>query len=286
MPHALKRIDLGTPALLQFEGPDAVRFLNGQLTQDVKLVAGSHQALPACITDHKGKLQFRVWLHARGDAILVEAPPGLGEEVEARLTRYLIADEVEVCDLSGQWQLHHLTGLDGEQGNIAVPPAGSVLRESDRYGARGIDLWVPAQTQPNLAELPLLEGDDLESLRIARGVPAWGRELTGGLLPPEAGLEATDISYTKGCYIGQEVISRIKSAGKLNRRLTRLSFDAALPVEGLELVDHDGKPAGELTSIAPLADGGRRHALAYLKRGAPSPQLKAADGAVHPLSTD
>jgi len=279
-----KRIDLGTPALLTYEGPDAVRFLNGQVTQDVRLVAGSDQALPACITDHKGRLQFRVWLHARGEAILVEGPAGLGEEVEARLTRYLIADEVDVGNLSGRWQLHHLTDVGGERPSL---PAGSVTRECHRLGSPGLDCWLPADAPlGSLAEIPLLAGDALESLRIGRAIPAWGRELVEGILPPEAGLDATDISYAKGCYIGQEVISRIKSAGKLNRRLTRLGFDATLPPEGLELVDGEGRAAGELTSIAPLAESARRHALAYLKRGAESPQLRAADGTLQPLQLD
>ena len=279
-----KRISLGTPALLRFEGPDAVRFLNGQLTQDVKAVAESGKALPACITDHKGKLQFRVWLHARGEAILVESPEGQNEELEARLTRYLIADEVEVTDLSGQWQLHHLTDLDGEPLHL---PEGAVTCESQRYGAAGLDCWLPAgESIGTLGDIALLEGDELEALRIARGVPAWGAELTAGMLPPEANLDASDISYTKGCYIGQEVISRIKSAGKVNRRLIRLGFDASLPTDDLMLLDDQGKHAGELTSISPIATGELRFALAYLKRTAENPVLRDPDGGEHPIQED
>lgn len=266
----MKRIDLGTPALLKFEGPDAVRFLNGQLTQDVKLVVGSNQALPACVTDHKGKLQFRVWLHARGEAIFVEAPEGTHELLEARLTRYLIADEVEVEDLSGKWQLHHLTDFSGE--NLGSSDA--VTKESSRFGPGGLDVWLPAGEELDaLADIAPFGVDELEALRIERGIPAWGRELREGMLPPEAGLDATDISYTKGCYIGQEVISRIKSAGKVPRRLVRLRFDAATPTEGLELID------GELTSISPLAQGKSRHALGYLKRGVEIAQMRDAQAA-------
>lgn len=279
MPFTPRRVSLGAPALLKFEGPDTVRFLNGQLTQDIRKVVESGHALPACVTDHKGKLQFRVWLHAREGAVLIEAPRGLNEELEARLTRYLIADEVEVTDLSGQWQLHHLLGS-------APPelPEGMFTRPAERLGGPGLDLWLPAGNIPDfLTEIPLLAGDELDALRLERGVPVWGRELVVGLLPPEAGLDATDISYTKGCYIGQEVISRIKSAGKLNRRLTRLSFDASLPVEGLQLIGPDERAAGELTSISPLAKDSRRLALAYVKRSVDSPILQTADGRHHPL---
>ncbi|MDX1679948.1 MAG: hypothetical protein R3242_04375 [Akkermansiaceae bacterium] len=279
-----QRIHLGTPALLKFHGPDALRFLNGQLTQDTQKVVESGHALPACVTDHKGKLQFRVWLHARGEAILVEAPEGQSEELEARLTRYLIADEVEVSDLSGQWQLHHLTDLDGNPPHL---PEGAVTCESQRYGAAGLDCWLPAgEPIGSLAEIPLLEGDELESLRIARSLPAWGAELIEGILPPEANLDASDISYTKGCYIGQEVISRIKSAGKLNRRLTRLSFDADLPTAGLKLVSGNGKDAGELTSISPIPDAGRRLALGFLKRTAEEVSLRDARDGEHAIEIE
>ena len=122
----------------------------------------------------------------------------------------------------------------------------------------------------------------MEALRIDHGVPAWGRELLEGMLPPEALLEATDISYNKGCYIGQEVISRIKSAGKVNRRLTRFSFGAEVPVVPGPLVDPEGGIAGELTSISPVVTGGVRHALGYVKRGAADCFFKAADGSLHP----
>lgn len=272
-------IDLGLPALLEFRGPDALRFLNGQITQDVRKVVGSDLALPSCVTDAKGKLQFRVWIHARGEALVVEGPPGSGEALEARLTRYLIADEVEVADLSGRWRLHHLTA----EGITA--PTGGFIRRSRRYQLDGSDCWMPAEHAQDLfGAFPMLDGDALESFRIAQGVPVWGRELDEGLLPPEAGLDASDISYQKGCYIGQEVISRIKSAGKLNQRLMRLAFDAALPADGLELVDADGKTAGELCSLAPLADGGARHALAFLKRGVERVWLKTADGTMHPTA--
>ena len=271
-----KRIDLGTPALLKFEGPDTVRFLNGQLTQDVGEVVKTGKAMSACVTDHKGKLQFRVWLHARGEAVFVEAPEGLAEDLEARLTRYLIADEVEVEDLSGAWQLHHLTDFNEEKLEL---PEGTITADSKRLGSDGLDVWLPAgEAMGALTDIPTLEGRTLEALRIERSVPAWGKELTEGMLPPEAGIEATDISYTKGCYIGQEVISRIKSAGKVPRRLVQLSFAAAISTEGLVL------EGGELTSISPAASDGKRLALGYLKRGTEAPILLDSVGVEHDVS--
>lgn len=206
----------GEAGVLEFSGPDAVRFLNGQVTQDVRKVMGSEQVLPSCVTDAKGKLQFRVWI-AEGDAeaVLVFCRSEMILDLEARLTRYLIADDVEVKDRSG---------------DVSIADFGAV------------------------------EMDERE--RIEKGIPKWGAELTEGMLPPEAGLDATDISYNKGCYIGQEVISRIKSAGKVNRRLMKLSAGSTG-----ELKDAEGKVFGEVTS----ASGGV--SLGYIKRAAEGREL-------------
>ncbi len=267
----IRRIDLGTPTLLEFHGPDAVRFLNGQITQDVRRVAGGEISLPSCVTDAKGKLQFRVTVtQAANGALWVAGPAGLAEELEARLTRYLIADDVEVVGLTNKFALCHFM--------VRMPelPPGVAARESNRYGVAGTDWWIPAG-QP--IDYPLLGGDELEALRIANGIPAWGRELVQGMLPPEALLEETDISYHKGCYVGQEVISRIKSAGKVNKRLTRFIIDAQAPVIPGPLENS----AGEVTSVSPLASGGIRHALGYVKRGATEWIYLAADGTRWPV---
>ena len=262
---------MGNPALLEFRGPDAVRFLNGQITQDVRRVAGGKISLPSCVTDAKGKLQFRVTLTEAPDgALWIEGPADRAKDLEARLTRYLIADDVEVTDLTRSYALSHFTE------KMREPPPGVIARESNRYGVAGTDWWIPVgQT----IAYPFLAGDELESLRIANGIPAWGRELLEGMLPPEALLEESDISYYKGCYVGQEVISRIKSAGKVNKRLTRFIFDAQAPVTPAPLENS----AGEVTSVSPHASAGIRHALGYVKRGATEWNYKAADGTLWPV---
>jgi len=272
------RIDCGMPALLEFCGPDAVRFLNGQLTQDVRKLDAEKISLPSCVTDAKGRLQFRVWLMKSAKAALwVSAPDVDAEALEARLTRYLIADDVEVTNLTGQWSLIHLTADPG------AVPAGVIACESARFGVAGTDWWIPAGSAVEFTEsFPLIEGDALEAFRIAHGVPAWDRELYDGLLPPEAGLDVSDISYHKGCYIGQEVISRIKHAGKLNKRLIHAAVDASVSMES-ELLDTAGKPAGEITSVSPISKNGKRDIMAYLKRSAAGVYFIGLDGTRHPV---
>lgn len=261
---ACHRIDLGLPACIHVRGPDAVRYLNGQLTQDVRRVAGSAESLSSCVTDAKGRFQFRVWITSLPDGTLrVDSPGADPDALEARLTRYLIADDAEAENASGSQRLVHFTSDPGPA------PDGVIVRNSRRFGVPGVDWWFPAETDVPFPDSSLpLDGDELEAFRIQHGVPMPGRELTDGILPPEAGLDATDISYQKGCYIGQEVISRIKSAGKVNRKLARFTADPSWQAGSLMLVDADGKPAGEITSISPLAIDGVRHLIGYVKRGA------------------
>lgn len=256
----LQRIDLGLPALLEFQGPDAVRFLNGQVTQDVRKVVGADAVLPGCVTDAKGKLQFRIGITEISNGILwIIGGAESAELLEGRITRYLIADDVEVSDLTGRYALVHFTG------EVKGLPEGVIVKKSTRYGIPGIDCLVPTDQEIQLPEIPKLEGEALEHFRIWQGVPEWDVDLKEGQLPPEAGLEASDISYQKGCYIGQEVISRIKSAGKVNKKLTKLWVSEAL-TQPSAIFSEDGSTAGEITSISPEITDGKRAALGYIKR--------------------
>lgn len=274
-------MDLGEAALLEFSGPDAVRYLNGQLTQEVKSVLDCVHAKPACVTDAKGKLQFRVYLTAAADgALWVSAPDQAADDLEARLTKYLIADEVEVTNLTGRYHLHHLIG--------AAMPAHErgLARKASRFGVEGVDWWIPADEPIDFPEgLEAIDDEELEAFRISHGAPAWGKELVEGMLPPEAGLEESDISYHKGCYIGQEVISRIRTAGKMNRQLLPLMLKADVAVQAGDELFSGESAAGCLTSVSPIANDGFRDVLGYVKRSGDRGNLevRGGDGELHPV---
>jgi tRNA-modifying protein YgfZ len=256
------RIDLGKPTIIQFHGPDAVRFLNGQVTQDVRLVAGTSNALPSCVTDAKGKLQFRVMISSgeNPDTLWVSGLGEWSETLEARLTRYLIADDVVVTNRTGEFSLSHLTTT------TPLLTGQSFSRQANRFGMLGADVW--SRSCESGESSAALTGDALEHFRITRAVAGWGTELRERMLPPEALLDRSDVSFQKGCYIGQEVISRIKSAGKVNRQLKQFSIEADFPAQLGPLVDAVGAVSGELTSISPLTEMGVRLALGFAKRGA------------------
>jgi len=116
----------------------------------------------------------------------------------------------------------------------------------------------------------LRDSDAAEVMRIEQGIPRWGRELTSEIIPIEANLEQRTIDYQKGCYIGQEVISRIKMSGQTNKRLCGLISVDDIPLQpGMKLVPSSapGKEVGWITSTARSETIGKEIALGYVKRG-------------------
>jgi folate-binding protein YgfZ len=257
-----RRVLLPEVTLIEIRGADAVRYLNGQLTQDVRLAKPGGEALFSCVTDARGKLQFRVLIHGRNDGVVrISCEHEGAEDLFARLDRYLIADDAEMEDLTHIWRRVHVTG-EGPP----ISKGASYIVPVNRIGLDGWDVWIPRDDEHEADDFPVWTVNEAETLRITAGFPVWGHELSAGMLPPEAGLDRTDVSYAKGCYIGQEVISRIKSAGKVNRRLMRIMLNHEAAAGDL-LVDADGREWGSLTSVAPNPGESGRCALGYIKRG-------------------
>jgi folate-binding protein YgfZ len=256
-----------------------LRYLNGQITRELsRLETGT--ALSSCILTPKGKLCAPLLIHREGDDLLVESDSCLEEILMARLERYIVADDVTLT-LDAPRSAIHLFGklIDAE------PWASAPGLRTIRLGFPGLD--IPAAT-PEVESLPLLDPRVVEALRIERGIPAWGSELGDETLPPEAGLDRTHIDYDRGCYPGQEVISRLKSIGRVNRllRIFRAGGGSAPLTPGMTLLSGKGKEEGSLTSVATQFDTGSILALGYLRRGAVEPlfALDPLTGEKTPLS--
>lgn len=261
-------LNLSARAKWRLSGSDRVRYLNGQVTQDVRQ-ADARRALRACVTNAKGRIEGEVFFHASpdGDSLLIDAPAILRESLGARLGRYLIADDAELEDVTEDWQLWHRFGPDpGEHG-----------LQANRLGCVGRDFWLPAGAPAPAAD-PLTD-EEAEILRILRAVPASPQELNGEAFPQEAGLETEVMSFSKGCYVGQEVLSRLKSTGRMPRELGVWTTESGEPTAGADLWLPDGTRAGVITSVArhPLED--RLQGLAYVRQGlvAPDSQLLVGD---------
>lgn len=247
-------------------GDDAATYLHGQLSQDVTGVdVGSSQW--SLLLQPQGKLD--TWLRItrwRQDAWVLDTDPGAGPAMVARLERFKLRTKVAFETLD--WSMVALRGPASI--DVAVPDE-LVAADWTWPGQVGVDLLGPDAQVPTGIE----QGDPtaLEVLRIRAGVPAMGAELDERTIAAEAGIVGRSVSFTKGCYVGQELVARIDSRGNNTpRRLYGLRFADStreVPVAGSPVVV-DGSNAGVLTSSARSAQLGVI-ALAYLKRGTPVP---------------
>jgi folate-binding protein YgfZ len=225
-------------AFVRVAGPDARDYLNRMVSNDVEALQPG-EACPALLLTPKARViaPLVVWRRADED-FLVLTEPELGEQVRAHLVRMRLRAK---CDI--ELEQHESVLVFGDD-------------------AAGIATDFPGAREAVDASLtPTLSGDALEARRIAAGVPRWGREIDDRVLPAEAGLEETHISFDKGCYPGQEPVARLHYRGHPNRGLRVLQLDA-VPDYDAELV-HEGKVVGRVTSAVQTDDG--VVALAYVR---------------------
>ena len=261
--------DLSGRAKFRITGSDRLRFLNGQVTNDVRKATES-AAIEACVLSAKGRMNGHVFLSAPRDCFLVDADPELREILLARLDRYVIADDVQIEDVTDRLSIFHVLSSTG-------PAAGDGWRvvSARRFTKSGWDIWIDAALHDVVARqlssaFRFFDAASAEVFRVEEGIPRWGRELTEEIIPIEANLEARAIDYEKGCYIGQEVISRIKMSGQTNKRLCGLVSLRDAPLStGMKLAatGEKSKEAGWITSAARSGRLGKEIALGYVKRG-------------------
>lgn len=274
-------IDLSARAKWQLSGADRVRFLNGQCSNDIHK-ANSHDALHACVLTAKGKMCGDIWVSAAADFLRLDAEPSLREPLAARLEKYIIADDVTLTDVTDDFCLIHcIVPPDAHPRVYETEDAFCVKAPRFGCGLEGIDLFLSnedfEETWERLTEhFQPLDSELAELLRIECGVPKWGAELDENTLPQEAGLDQSAVDFHKGCYVGQETISRIKSVGHVNRELRRFVSDSKLGAEmELFVAGSEEKPIGNLTSAAWSFSLEKWAALGYLKRAVDAPVLEA-----------
>jgi tRNA-modifying protein YgfZ len=263
-------IDLSQRAKLRVTGADRVRFLNGQLTNELRDVKPG-ETIYACVLTAKGKLCGDLFVTPLEDAFLLDCHPALRETLLARLEKYAISDDVEFSDQTDELALFHTLSPELP---TAVLPEGTVSR-SNRFDGEGQDLLVPVSLKsvvPQLLQEKVLEPEQVETFRIESGMPEWGHELSEDVIPNEAGLDKRAVSYTKGCYVGQEVISRLKSLGHVNRQLSGVQLISGPGLTaGDKLVNDSGQQIGTVTSAAKSERLGGSIGLAYVKRNFAQP---------------
>jgi len=235
-------------ALFRVSGADAVRYLGGQLSIDVNRIPAA-AARFACLLTAKGKLVALAVVWRSEPDFFIEAPASLCDEVAARLERYIIADDVTVTDESGARGFHIVGG--------SAQTAGRLI---SRIGLPGRDV---DQKPDGLVEL---SPSEIESVRVFYGIPAWGQEIDAETLPQEARLDEWAVDFDKGCYVGQEVVSRLRSVGRVNRKLCGFVGNVIPQGETFLLKTPEGVEAGRLTSRYDDLELAQTLALGYVHR--------------------
>jgi folate-binding protein YgfZ len=216
-------------------GPEAADFLERMLSNDVASLEPG-EARPALLLTPKSRIVAPLRVVREGpESFLLITEVALAETVSSTLLRARFAAK---CDIE----------VKPYRGYLQLGPGEGI--RTDDYGVEAVESWAEGEREAVPAE-------DLEPLRIEAGTPAWGKELDETILPAEAGLDETHVSFTKGCYPGQEPIARLHYRGRPNRRLRVLEVEAASPGDEIFLGE---KAVGRVTS----AVSGR--ALGYVRR--------------------
>jgi folate-binding protein YgfZ len=229
--------------ILVVSGADATTYLQGQLSQDLApMVAGDSRWTFALAPTGRVDAWFRV--SRRSDDWILDVDAGFGPGLAERLRRFLLRTDATVA--SAEWAGVAVRG----PGATGVRAGGTeVAADAGWPGLEGLDLLGPEVSTP--PDLPTGPASDLEALRIEAGVPAMGREFDGGTIPAATGVVDRSVSFTKGCFTGQELVARIDSrdAGPPSR-LCGLSGPAEGSLEPGSVITVDGAEVGTVTSVA------------------------------------
>ena len=278
--------DLGWLRRVAVRGEDRFRWLSGMVTNMVTDL-GKNCGAWNLVLNAQGRIQGDLTVWHEGDQLELEIDADQYDRLLAHLERFIIMDDVELVPLAGEAALG-LTGPAVEEvlARVGLPVLswpmtstrvewnGMDLRIAREYGATAAHyaLWAPQQQLGKLwmylrtAGAAPVGSASLEAFRIAEGIPAYGIDMVERDLPQETS-QMRALHFSKGCYLGQEIVERIRSRGNVHRHLRHLELSGPVPAAGTELALEGYTAAGHITSAAelPLASGSRVFALAMMR---------------------
>jgi folate-binding protein YgfZ len=289
-------LDLSFRGRICLLGNDRVRFLHGQITNDIKKLPVG-EGCYAALTSAKGKMESDLNVFNLADELLLDFEPGLTQKISQRLEKFIVADDVQIADVTPHYGLLSVQGPKAAEVVGAVELGGvpeknfAIIKVSDGTlgeiylanqprvfaGKFGFDIFVPNQSLGAVADKLIAAAKGVggqacgwtafETARIEAGIPRFGADMDETNLPMEC-IESRAMSFNKGCYIGQEVLNRIHAIGHVAKELRglRLASDLkALPTKGDKLF-HDGKEIGYITSAVKSPALNANIALGYVRR--------------------
>jgi folate-binding protein YgfZ len=299
--------DLGFRARLSLSGSDRVRWLNGMVTNNIRDLATGH-GVYAFLLNPQGRILGDMYVYNAGETLIVETDRSQIDKIAATFVHYIIMDDVEVTNLSEQ---QTALGLEGPTSRAILNAAGievpemlplqvvtpqcncdcgcvacTLVRGEDAQ-RESFEIWLAPQDVHKTWQALLAAGatavgsEALELQRIAAGVPLYGVDIRERDLPQETE-QMRALNFNKGCYVGQEIVERIRSRGNVHRKFTGFVADGTAPVAvGAKIVSGE-KEVGEVTSVAVLrtTTGERTLALGYIRREVGVPGREVTIGAV------
>lgn len=300
--------DLSSRAKIRLTGTDRVRWLNGMVTNNIRDLAPNH-GVYCFLLNAQGHIQADFYAYNMGDSILVDTDAQLREKVLAHFDKFIIMDDVEVADVTAT--LGGI-GLAGPQAKAVMRAAGIEMPEiaplemctpkcdcdcgclqctvvrGDEAAGESYEIWLAPNQMKSAWDAQLAAGamavgpEALEMRRISRGIPRYGVDIRERDLPQETG-QMRALSFTKGCYLGQEIVERIRSRGAVHREFTAFLIDGPIPAPGSK-IQADEKEVGEITSSGelPQAEGSQGVAIGYLRREASGKGLRSGAATLKP----
>lgn len=255
--------------LVTITGPDAFSFLQSLISQDVDAVADG-AAVASLLLTPKGKVQSSFRLIRVGDDAWLDVEAGFGEALRAALERFKLRVKVDIAVPEDPWGMVALRA--GPVPLTEAIAARAFVIPVDWSTSTGADVLGP-RADLDALDLPGLDAEEYERARIEAGIPRLGPDLDESTIPQEAWLDRDAVSFTKGCFLGQELVARIDSRGHVNRLLRWVRpRDAATRLGRDTEVQVDGKVVGQVTSAVPGL------ALAYIRREVDPPAPATVDG--------
>ncbi|HXY50427.1 MAG TPA: glycine cleavage T C-terminal barrel domain-containing protein [Terriglobales bacterium] len=300
--------DMNSRAKILLTGADRVRWLNGMVTNNIRDLAVGH-GVYAFLLNPQGHILGDLYAYNRGEFLLVDTEASQAEEIMSIFDHYIIMDDVEVANGSDKLAAVGIAGPQSvdvlQAAGFDVPEleplqvldrvwqdAGVTLVRGEGEHILSYEIWL---APPNLGPLRDTLGkagavtvslETLELYRIARGIPRYGPDIRGRDLPQETEQQRA-LHFNKGCYVGQEIVERIRSRGGVHRKFTGFEIAGSVPPPGAR-IQAQGREIGEVTSATslPLPEGERTVALGYIQRQWGDPGRTVEIGGVRATVSD
>jgi folate-binding protein YgfZ len=282
--------DLGWQARMAATGEDRQRWLNGMVTNNIRDLA-EHRGVYSFLLTPQGRIQGDMFVYHRGDRILIDTDWSQAAKLKEIFERYIIMDDVEIAEPVST----NAIALEGPQAAELLQKAGFDVTNMQplevRATAAGVELIYKPTAKHSVYELsgpPATMAtlwsqfaaagatpvgyEALELWRVVKGVPLYGQDISERYLPQETE-QMQALHFSKGCYVGQEIVERIRSRGQVHRGLAGIAIsDASAAISPGTKIQREGKDVGEVTSVALLPShngtGARKVALGYIRREA------------------